>query len=32
MARDKKASFKFTAVTGASAPQMNQTATTDKLG
>ena len=32
MARDKKASFKFTAVTGATAPQMNQTATTDKLG
>lgn len=32
MARDKKASFKFTAVTGASLPQLNQTATTDKLG
>jgi hypothetical protein len=33
MARDKKASFKFTAVTGATAPQMNQgSVTTDKLG
>ena len=33
MARDKKASFKFTAVTGATAPQMNQgSVTSDKLG
>lgn len=33
MARDKKASFKFTTVTGATLPQLNQgSVTSDKLG